>query len=83
VAEIQADMAMPAKSGADQRPVRSQANSRSRRARQQSTTARVESNTAAVSPLGARKTSAPHNAKRALAEQLSAPVSAAAPKTAR
>jgi exodeoxyribonuclease V alpha subunit len=36
-----------------------------------------------LNPAGPRKTSPPQNAKRTLAEQLSAPVSAAAPKTAR
>jgi hypothetical protein len=83
VAAIQADMAMPAKPGADQRPARSQGNSRSRRARHQAATALAAGNTAGVSALGPSKTSLPQNAKRALAEQLSAPVSAAAPKTAR
>jgi hypothetical protein len=75
-------MAMPAKSRADQKPTRSSGNYRSRRARQQSATALAEANAAAVSALGPRKTSPPQNAKRALAKQLSAPVSAAAPKAA-
>jgi hypothetical protein len=83
VAAIQADMAMPAKPGAEQRPARSPGNSRSRRACQQPATALAAGTTSAVAALGPRKTSPPQNAKRALAEQLSAPVSAAAPKTAR
>ncbi len=83
VAAIQADMAISAKPTADQRPARSPGNSRSRRERQQPASALAAGNAAAVSSLKPGKATPPQNAKRALAEQLSAPVSAAAPKTSR
>ncbi len=85
VAAIQADMAMPGMPQAEdgQRPARAPSSSRSRRGGQQPATAAAAGNTDAASARSRRKTAPPQNAKRALAEQLSAPLSAAAPKAAR
>ena len=81
VAAIQADMAMPARPQAPdgRRPARNL----SRRTRQQPAAAATVADADAASTRARRKTVPPKTAKRALAEQLSAPLSAAAPKIAR
>jgi hypothetical protein len=85
VAAIQADMAMPAMPRAPdgQRPQHALSGSRSRRARWQPAAAATGADADADSTPARRKAAPPQNAKRALAEQLSAPLSAVVPKTAR
>jgi hypothetical protein len=81
VAAIQADMAMPASPQApDGRPARILSSSRSSRARQQPA---IAGNADVDSTRERRKTVPPQTAKRALAEQLSAPLSAAVPQILR